>query len=762
MKKFALTFFSIFLFLFTTFFVLAAGNIDSSNNRANLEIDNTDVLFACDGCGVDVFDTEITGNIWGESLGWVNLQPADAGVFNTREGDVSGNAWGPTSGWVSFEDVTINPANGQFSGTAVSQNRGDITFECPGSSCVVTSWRTFGCTDPLAENYDDTAAIEDGTCEYTPEGCTDPEATNFDPIAELDDGSCVFPPSDNPGGGGSGNQPLSGCTDPSAQNYNPTAVVDDNSCVYCEGLECVDIYGCTDPLAENYNPDASLSNGSCVYPGGDGCTNPNAINYNPEATVNDGTCLFEIVPTDPSEIIEGCTDSTAINFNPNANQSTPTCVYDVSQLGCTDPTAINFNPNAVSADGSCLYQNPDGEIVDEDGNEIPSPDSDGDTSDIDTPNLPLDPNNPNSPNNPNEQNPNTLPDGLSDIINNLGDILPQEVGDIVSNIHTFVIDNSGLLRLLGLGLLLASAFQLFPIREINLLLSLFGFYTTKRYWGTVYDSVTKQPLDPAYVTLYDEAGQVMDTAITDMDGRYNFVIGVGRYMLAAQKTDYQFPSTKLSGQTHDELYTHLYFGGPIEIKRNDEVLSLNIPMDPLNFNWNEYIKQKTKATHFYRPWHRVLHFLARTLFMFGFVVSAWVLVASPSLLAFVVFSLYVLAALLRIIGFRKYPRGLVKDGEGFPLSFAIIRLYSAKLNKEVKHTIVASGGHYLMLVPNGHYYMTVDKKLPSGSYQRVHTTRPFHVRRGFVAKNITIKESVQTQEEVFQQTFNPPQIIEPT
>ena len=58
-----------------------------------------------------------------------------------------------------------------------------------------------GCTDPEANNYDDTAEEDDGSCTYDEEpepepeptrGCTDPAANNYDEDAEEDDGSCEY------------------------------------------------------------------------------------------------------------------------------------------------------------------------------------------------------------------------------------------------------------------------------------------------------------------------------------------------------------------------------------------------------------------------------------------------------------------------------------------------------------------------------------------------------------------------------------------
>jgi len=60
-----------------------------------------------------------------------------------------------------------------------------------------------GCTDPEANNYDEEAEEDDGSCEYDePEpttGCTDPEANNYEEEAEEDDGSCEYDEEPGPG-----------------------------------------------------------------------------------------------------------------------------------------------------------------------------------------------------------------------------------------------------------------------------------------------------------------------------------------------------------------------------------------------------------------------------------------------------------------------------------------------------------------------------------------------------------------------------------
>ena len=57
--------------------------------------------------------------------------------------------------------------------------------------------------------------MENGSCIAIVEGCINPIAENFDSLANVDDGSCI----------------ITGCTDSLALNYNPEANEDDGSCI---------------------------------------------------------------------------------------------------------------------------------------------------------------------------------------------------------------------------------------------------------------------------------------------------------------------------------------------------------------------------------------------------------------------------------------------------------------------------------------------------------------------------------------------------
>ena len=252
-----------------------------------------------------------------------------------------------------------------------------------------------GCTDSEAGNYDSTATVDDGTCEYG--GCLISVACNYDAswdyliASDCDFDSCV------------------GCTDASACNYEADNTVDNGSCEYatqfydCSGacLSDVDndgicdeleIFGCTDLDNPGYNNEATEEDGSCLVAGCTieescnydadadyldmaqcefdscaGCTDDEACNYDSTATLEDasctypamsyldceGACLNDVDGDSVCDEIEiyGCTDPLADSYLAEATEEDGTCVY----LGCTQGAACNFDATANANDGSCEY-----------------------------------------------------------------------------------------------------------------------------------------------------------------------------------------------------------------------------------------------------------------------------------------------------------------------------------------------------------------------------------------------------------------------
>ncbi len=281
---------------------------------------------------------------------------------------------------------------------------------------------------------------------------------------------------------------------------------------------------------------------------------------------------------------------------------------------------------------------------------------------------------------------------------------------------------------------------LIPVRLWSLLMTTLGLKKRRRPWGTVYDSVTKQPLDPAYVTLRTVDGKEITSSLTDLDGRYGFIVPApGVYALVATKTNYKFPSQKLVGYDHDELYRDLYFGEYINVITPGEIIIRNIPMDPEKFDWNEFAKKDQNLMKFYKSKNKLLFRIADIFFGFGFTVSTIATLTAPKVYNVVIFALYVGVFLLKKYGISARPfGGIVEKATGNPISFGIIRISSVSTSVEIMHRITDATGKYYCLLPNGQYFVRIDKKLPDGTYQILGEKIPVMVTKGYLAETFEL------------------------
>lgn len=80
----------------------------------------------------------------------------------------------------------INNGQGQVIHTGLGAN---LVTQSVNFSIDGTCGDIFGCTNPLATNYNSAATIDDGSCNLV-YGCMDANALNYNPAAVVDDGSC--------------------------------------------------------------------------------------------------------------------------------------------------------------------------------------------------------------------------------------------------------------------------------------------------------------------------------------------------------------------------------------------------------------------------------------------------------------------------------------------------------------------------------------------------------------------------------------------
>ena len=204
--------------------------------------------------------------------------------------------------------------------------------------------------------------VETEGCELTLPGCTDPEALNYNATATVDDGSCQYPFTCEEGTPGQ----LYVCTFSGGENVGLEVVADDGSVLYSQSGfgdfaivfidVCLQDSTCYTATLTDLSGTGSGWNGGYfwVSDGYQDLVHEELGNGENSAQVEfsiDGTC-GDI----PNYDIWGCMDPAAWNYNPWATWDDGSCMYDEGEIaGCTDPVATNFDPFATIDDGSCVF-----------------------------------------------------------------------------------------------------------------------------------------------------------------------------------------------------------------------------------------------------------------------------------------------------------------------------------------------------------------------------------------------------------------------
>ena|SRR3989344_3946073 len=263
------------------------------------------------------------------------------------------------------------------------------------------------------------------------------------------------------------------------------------------------------------------------------------------------------------------------------------------------------------------------------------------------------------------------------------------------------------------------------------------FRRKHRPWGTVYDAVTKRPLDPAYVVLKRVDGTETSDAITDLDGRYGFLLPPGTYVLEANKTHYQFPSKKLAGKTSDELYDNLYFGAPL-VTHEGEVITKNIPLDPIGFDWNEFAKNKQQLFRIYSSRERIRNRIFHFFYILGFSAALITTLLDLRPFNFIFLLLYAVLVLYQFFVLPKHKAVVLRYASGEPIPYALVHVMLAGVERPVKSVVSDHLGRFYVLVSPGEYYVRVEEKQPDSSYREIYRSGSMNLLRGVMSGDMII------------------------
>jgi hypothetical protein len=246
----------------------------------------------------------------------------------------------------------------------------------------------------------------------------------------------------------------------------------------------------------------------------------------------------------------------------------------------------------------------------------------------------------------------------------------------------------------------------------NAILNFFSLRTSQRFWGIVYDSVSKQPLDPVIVKLLYVDSQEVETCVTDLEGRYGFLARPGRFKIFPRKTNYSFPSARVLGDT-DGIYENLYHGEFFKLAEGREVVAPNIPMDPVNIDWNQKAKKAIKPSH---PYLRLLFKqLVFIIFVFGFIltcVALWKFFPKEPLYLYGILAAFLcLASLPSIIPEDRLSGKIKFIGSGENLEGWQLELFSPRFKGVgFGKAAVRPDGKFLLRANKGRYLLQISKQ----------------------------------------------------
>jgi hypothetical protein len=282
---------------------------------------------------------------------------------------------------------------------------------------------------------------------------------------------------------------------------------------------------------------------------------------------------------------------------------------------------------------------------------------------------------------------------------------------------------------------LLRAVALIPYRVAFFFLRIAGI-ARPPVWSTVYDAKTRQPIDPAYVRIYDRLGTLVASAVTDLDGRFAFLLPRGVYRLEVEKTHYTFPSTYRPHRMRS-IFGVINRGDWFEVSDAEQSIRVAVPMDALAGDWNQEEKRRGK----YSLGLFGVNYLGVLLSYSGVIILTSATFFSnnfglPTILMYAIGGMLLLVWVINTCSSR-VEAGSVTDSNGRPVANAAVTITTAKTNIKMNMFRTSLKGRFVSLLPNNTYIAHITGVSETGIAFEF-TSNPFEVRRGAVVERFTI------------------------
>jgi hypothetical protein len=250
---------------------------------------------------------------------------------------------------------------------------------------------------------------------------------------------------------------------------------------------------------------------------------------------------------------------------------------------------------------------------------------------------------------------------------------------LTKNTLPFTIEQLGLTSIITIVLLFLLRMISFPFYWLYAFA--WAFLRRKsQTWGIVYDQKTRLPIPFAVVRIYDMAGNVLKQTVTDLEGKYGFILDGGNYSLKVSHSDYQGFEKNFTILSKEKQYAE------------DIALSLNNQVNILQLLKRSLVK--FSSTFFNLIW------------VMGFVFSLIVVASNPLPLNIAILLIYLLQLVVLLL--IKPPRGwgLVYDSiDDKGLQGAFVRVQDKLQGRQIDVQLTDNKGRYGFKLGNGEYIL---------------------------------------------------------
>jgi hypothetical protein len=292
----------------------------------------------------------------------------------------------------------------------------------------------------------------------------------------------------------------------------------------------------------------------------------------------------------------------------------------------------------------------------------------------------------NPPTNTNNGNNScTINQGVTNVINKIFE------GTVLENISVNTITTAG-----SMLVLLLSLIPIFNILSIGALgFRAIGFIFGKRNsnpWGLVIDAHSGKPIAFAICELYVEGAQYKLTqTVSDLDGRYGFIVPAGNYRLEIKQSGY------------------VHYKKDIRISAEQESIINDAHLIPVNLV-DTHIKKGIDLNLIPRI-KFLLNNASKYLFAFGLVFSIFALVILQNTVNILIFVFYLLTfiawIIMKILNNKKRYGQVINSGNKLRIPFAQVKIFDPKTWKLIDSQITNYNGLFDFYGKPGKYAILV-------------------------------------------------------